>query len=268
MRYFFIICFCVLSSILDAACWVKSADEFQALHSIQTEAYAYLKTAESSPQVARFIFVRHGESFSNKEKSMAGRTLDVDLSEKGVEQAKRVGEKLAAIGIFPEETCSSPSLRAKRAAHLIQEQLGKEGMRLDERLYERFYGPYEGASEKEYAPVAQVEKENCKGPHKSFEEKFAFRAHPEIESMQEVHARVLAFLSSSALEKMGSTILVATHNSPLKALFMADAMENGADVDYSAFDLGNGALLIVEMNLEGSIRVVASSGLTYRLFSK
>lgn len=258
----------LISSGLDAACWVKSAEEFQALPSIQTEAYAYLKMSDRSPAIARFIFVRHGESLSNKEKSMAGRTLDVDLSAAGVEQAMRVGEKLAEIKIFPEATWSSPSVRAKRTAALIQKQLGQDEICLDERLYERYYGPYEGASEKEYALVIKAEKENCKGPDKTFEEKFVFKAHPEMESLQEVHARILAFLSSTSFERKGSLILVATHNSPMKALFMADAAERGADVDYSAFDLGNGAVVIVEVNLEGKIRVVASSGLTYRNPSK
>lgn len=264
---------CVFSSLQAAyypstAIWVKSADEFNAVPTIAKDAYDYLQGAKKSQNVARFIFVRHGESTSNKEKSLAGRTLDVDLSEEGVVQAETVGRKLRGLAL--DLRYSSPSLRARRTAALILGQLGDSGeVILDELLYERYLGPYEGASEKDYAPVINAEKEHGVGPDKSFYQKFNFRAHPDMESMHDVYERLMIFagcLFKCAVvpEFRGKNILVTTHNSPLKALFMADAAKRGYDIDYSSFILDNGAIVVVEVSKDGGIQVVATSGLAYR----
>jgi 2,3-bisphosphoglycerate-dependent phosphoglycerate mutase len=45
----------------------------------------------------KLVLVRHGESAWNKENRFTGWT-DVDLSEKGLDEAKRGGQRLAAEG--------------------------------------------------------------------------------------------------------------------------------------------------------------------------
>lgn len=247
-----------------APIYVNSSDVFHQIPPIKNDVYNYLKNNPPSFEKTRYVFIRHGESTSNKEKSMAGRTLDVDLSDKGCTQALTCGLSFQENNIFFDRVYSSPSLRAKRTAELVLEASHQIWMlNLDERLYEKFYGPYEGASENEYAPVKKIEEIENSGPQKSFVDKFHFKAHPDMESMADIHHRVLDFLFDISPQLKGKTILVATHNGVMKALFMADAFQKGFDVDYRSYDLGNCSLLIVEV-MENQWEVCATKGLKFR----
>lgn len=244
--------------------FIDSAEGFNTLPSIATDAYDYLKQNKQSRRISRFIFVRHGESTSNKQKSMAGRTLDVDLSEKGILQAKETATKLYESGIALHSAYSSPSLRTRKTAEFILQLFEHVNLpQLDERLYEKFYGPYEGASEEEYAPIKRLEEIENSGPYKSFMEKFHFKAHSEMESLAEVYARTIHFIQEAAPHHQGQTVLVATHNAVMKALFTADCAKQGFDVDYSAFDLGNCSIIIVDVKNE-EVALKATQGLKFR----
>lgn len=253
--------------------FVKSVDEFQQIPTIATQAYDYLQNIPVAKAVSRFIFVRHGESTSNQEKSIAGRKLDVVLSENGRDQAQKVGLNLKKREIPLDAVYSSPSARAQQTARLILEELKiQKDLQLDEQLYEKFYGPYEGATEQEYAPVKKIEEVHNSGPEKSFEEKFTFKAHPDMESMADIYHRITQFLNKTHEEFLkkvheenaGQNVLVATHNGVMKALFMADAAKRGIVVDYRSFDLGNCSVVVIEV--EGNdIRVVATNGLKFKV---
>lgn len=235
---------------------VESKEQFNALPSIAYDAFEYLSNPVRDAIISRFIFVRHGESVGNKEKIMAGRTCDVDLTDEGVEQALIVRDKFKEIGISFDAAYSSPSLRAKRTANLIVDILPY----LDDRLYEKYYGPYEGANEKEYAFVKELEKTTL---FNSFEEKFSFKAHPEMESLVDVYNRTLNFLEDVNLKHKGQTVLIATHAGVMKALFMADLVKKGWEIEYRSFDLGNTSVLVVEIKDE-DFQVKACSHLNFR----
>jgi broad specificity phosphatase PhoE len=240
--------------------YVDSAPLFNAIPTIATDAYDYLGQAKKTKEVSRFIFVRHGESTSNAEKSVAGRTLDVDLSEKGVQQANEAGKKLAGTKIKIDAIYSSPSRRAINTAQLILNILP---IQTDERLYEKFYGPFEGASEQEYKPVKKLEEIDNSGPQKLFVDKFKFKANPKMETMADVYVRVLDFLQEMHKKHQGQNVLVATHNGVMKALFIVAAARQGFDVDYRSFDLENASIVVVEVGDFG-IQVPAANGLKYR----
>lgn len=243
---------------------ISTEQAFIQVPSIAHEAYTYLSQAFNKPEVARFIFVRHGESISNKDKIIAGRTIDEGLSEAGIAQALEVGRILSEMNITINGYYSSPSQRARQTVSLIEERLNIQFKPIeDERLYEKFYGPYEGAVENVYSPLVKAEEEDNSGPEKTFEEKFAYKYHPDMESMQEVLQRVSAFLKDVSQQHRGETILVGTHNGVMKALFMSDAASQGFDIDYRSFSLSNCALLIVEIK-DGLSRVEASNKLTFK----
>lgn len=242
--------------------YISTAEAFNEIPSIANEAYEYLKQA--GPSASRFILVRHGESVSNKEKVIAGRTIDEGLSDEGIEQAKLVGRILKDLEVHIDGYYSSPSNRARQTVTLIEESLdvGTPPI-LDEQLYEKFYGPFEGAVESQYGPLVKAEEVDNSGPEKTFEEKFLYKYHPEMESMYDVFQRAAAFLRKVYATHRNQNILIGTHNGVMKALFMADAARRGYDVDYRSFSLGNCALLIVEVE-NGDIRVVASNKLKYK----
>ncbi|ANF57661.1 hypothetical protein A5892_09460 [Halotalea alkalilenta] len=84
-----------------------------------------------------FLFVRHGETFHNRARIVAGR-LDVVLTDKGKQQAIAAREKLA--GWHACVVASSPQFRARQTA-----MLAVPGCRplLLEGLCERDWGPLE-----------------------------------------------------------------------------------------------------------------------------
>lgn len=68
-------------------------------------------------------FVRHGESISNARGVMEG-WGDSDLSDRGREQARRIAERLSALGRFDTLVCS-PLRRARHTASIIGQALGR-----------------------------------------------------------------------------------------------------------------------------------------------
>jgi len=90
-------------------------------------------------------FVRHGESEANAAGIAAGGGLDVDLTEDGRHQAKKVGEDLRDKKI--ELIVSSPMKRAKNTAKIIAEVIGYDTGKIviNESFTERHLGDMTGA---------------------------------------------------------------------------------------------------------------------------
>jgi broad specificity phosphatase PhoE len=94
-----------------------------------------------SPRRARRLYiVRHGETERSVQKAYSGRS-EVPLTERGLEQAREVGERLRGVGV--DAVYSSPLARAADTARAIAEATGAR-LKIDERLTEVDYGPLEG----------------------------------------------------------------------------------------------------------------------------
>jgi broad specificity phosphatase PhoE len=95
--------------------------------------------------------LRHGETLANSEGRFQGR-LESPLSARGVEQARAVGQRLAALvavdpGGWVVET--SPLGRARQTAAIIAEATGLPEPSVDPRLVEADYGELEGLTRPE-----------------------------------------------------------------------------------------------------------------------
>ena len=84
--------------------------------------------------------IRHGEIPSNVNKVYAGRSPE-GLTEKGVQQARQVSEKLKEYEV--EAIYSSPIQRALQTAQIISEKNGLD-FRVEEAFREIEMGPWEG----------------------------------------------------------------------------------------------------------------------------
>lgn len=84
---------------------------------------------------------RHGETVWNKQDKICGIT-EVELTEKGIEQAKELAGKIQEIGDIDVILCS-PISRAVKTAEFAAEKIGKKII-TDSRLAEWDYGSYEG----------------------------------------------------------------------------------------------------------------------------
>jgi broad specificity phosphatase PhoE len=75
-----------------------------------------------------FYFIRHGESVSNATPGfVAGVNFDAPLTEKGLEQARLVGRRLAKDGVRFDRVYSSTLVRAIQTAGTILEEMGQSG---------------------------------------------------------------------------------------------------------------------------------------------
>lgn len=97
--------------------------------------------------------VRHGQTASSARSAYSGRS-DIPLTETGREQALQAARALAGAGV--DAVISSPLTRARDTAQAIAAATGAP-LRVDERITEVDYGPFEGldragASERIGAP--------------------------------------------------------------------------------------------------------------------
>ena len=90
--------------------------------------------------MARFYFLRHGETEWNTEGRVCGHT-DVPLSEAGRQQARWLALRMKSIPV--EALYSSPLRRALDTARMVGEAIGHEPI-VDDRLRELSYGEWEG----------------------------------------------------------------------------------------------------------------------------
>ena len=88
-------------------------------------------------------FVRHGETVWNVENKICGST-DIELTERGHQQAVETGKKILAEGIQADEILYSPLVRAAETARHISEITGIPA-RVEPRLKEQCFGEWEAA---------------------------------------------------------------------------------------------------------------------------
>lgn len=134
--------------------------------------------------------VRHGQTDWNLEGRFQGR-IDIELNEKGREQAEKTKEKLD--GIKFDKVFSSPLKRAYETAQIITD----ESIELDDRIIERCNGQLEGRLKAECENMVDFTDEN--------EQKLG------IESLPDFRGRITDFFDELEKNYAGKNVLVVTH---------------------------------------------------------
>lgn len=100
----------------------------------------------------KLVVVRHGESLWNKENRFTGWT-DVDLSEKGIQEARKAGKILKEERYTFDHAFTSVLKRAIRTLWIIQDEMDLMWVPVDYswRLNERHYGALQGLNKSEMA---------------------------------------------------------------------------------------------------------------------
>ncbi|MFW9829524.1 MAG: 2,3-diphosphoglycerate-dependent phosphoglycerate mutase [Candidatus Thorarchaeota archaeon] len=98
------------------------------------------------------VLLRHGESIWNKENRFTGWT-DVDLSEKGIEEAKKAGQLLKSEGYTFDIAFTSVLKRGIRTLWIVLDELDLMYITVERnwRLNERHYGALQGYNKSEMA---------------------------------------------------------------------------------------------------------------------
>ena len=100
----------------------------------------------------KIVLIRHGESLWNKENRFAG-WVDVDLSEKGIEEAHNAGKKLLAEKYIFDLAYTSFLKRASRTLDIVLEEMNIQNIPIIKswKLNERHYGSLQGLNKSEMA---------------------------------------------------------------------------------------------------------------------
>jgi 2,3-bisphosphoglycerate-dependent phosphoglycerate mutase len=106
----------------------------------------------ASPFMAVLVLLRHGESVWNQENRFTGWT-DVDLSPKGVQEARDAGMALKAGGFIFDLAFTSVLIRAYRTLEIVLDVMDLKGIDVFRtwRLNERHYGALQGLNKAQTA---------------------------------------------------------------------------------------------------------------------
>ena len=212
----------------------------------------------------RLILVRHGQSQWNLENRFTG-WWDVDLTDKGVAEARAAGELLKAKGIAPTLAFTSFQTRAIKTLHLALEAAGRLWIPeiKDWRLNERHYGGLTGLDKAETA--ARHGDEQVKIWRRSFDTpppvledgsefdlkadpRYAGIAIPSTESLKDTIARVLPYYEghiAPALQE-GEVVLVAAHGNSLRAL--VKHLSGISDAEITGLEIPTGQPIVYELD--------------------
>jgi 2,3-bisphosphoglycerate-dependent phosphoglycerate mutase len=178
------------------------------------------------------VLLRHGQSQWNLENIFTG-WVNVDLSEKGIEEAKKAGQILKKHNFEFDHLYTSVLLRANRTAELTLAEMGispKETK--DWRLNERHYGGLTGLNKKETAEKHGAEQVQIwrrsyttRPPKLNEEEAKKIVEGTDMpvcygESLEDTVNRAIPYYKEEIAPKIksGEKILIAAHGNSLRAL--------------------------------------------------
>jgi 2,3-bisphosphoglycerate-dependent phosphoglycerate mutase len=186
--------------------------------------------------VPTLILLRHGQSQWNLENRFTG-WWDVDVTDKGAEEARAAGRLMRDKGVLPDTCFTSVQTRAIKTLNLALEEMGRLWLPVtkDWRLNERHYGGLTGLDKAETA--AKHGDEQVKIWRRSFDippppleagsaydlaadPRYAGIAIPNTESLKDTIARVLPYFDSAVapMLRSGKTVLISAHGNSLRAL--------------------------------------------------
>ena len=214
----------------------------------------------------KLILLRHGESLWNAKNLFTG-WVDVELSEKGLQEAARGGQLLNEANLLPDVLHTSLLKRAIDTADIALKNCGRTGIatkrswRLNERHYGALQGKDKAATLKEYGegqfqlwrrsfdvpPPAIADDDQYSQKN---EPKYADLGEllPKTECLKDVVARVVPYLTGeiTADLKSGKTVLVTAHGNSIRAIVKyLDAI---SDTDIAGVNIPTGIPLLYELN--------------------
>jgi 2,3-bisphosphoglycerate-dependent phosphoglycerate mutase len=164
--------------------------------------------------MSKLVIVRHGQSEWNAQNRFTG-WVDVELAPKGIEEAKKAGEKMK--GYTFDKAFTSALKRAQNTLSLILEATGQTDLEVvkNEALNERMYGDLQGMNKDEAR--AQFGEEQVHIWRRSFD-----TPPPGGESLKGTADRVLPYFEKVIVPelKAGKDIIIAAHGNSLRALIM------------------------------------------------
>lgn len=214
----------------------------------------------------KLILLRHGESQWNEKNLFTG-WVDVPLSLKGEQEAKRAGELFKNRGLLPDILHTSLLKRAINTAEIALNECDRQWIQVRRswRLNERHYGALQGKNKAE--TLAQYGEEQFLLWRRSFDvppppidDSDLYSqvgdvrysdlgpAVPKTECLLDVIKRMIPYWNESIVPdlKSGKNILVTAHGNSLRAL--VKHLDGISDTDIAGLNIPTGIPLLYELN--------------------
>lgn len=209
------------------------------------------------------ILLRHGRSDWNEKNLFTG-WVDVDLIDRGREEAVRGGQLLAESGILPDVVHTSVLRRAITTANLALDACDRHWIpvRRDWRLNERHYGALQGldkaATREKYGdeqfmlwrrsfdtPPPPIEPDDEYA--QTDDPRYAGIDVPRTECLKDVIERFMPYWEGPLAEDLraGRTVLVVAHGNSLRGL--VKHLDGISDEDIAGLNIPTGMPLVYEL---------------------
>ena len=193
------------------------------------------------------VLVRHGQSDWNLKNLFTG-WRDIDLTEKGVAEAREAGRKLKAQGIKFDVAFTSALKRAQRTLDLMLTELGQTTIPIfkDQALNERDYGDLVGLNKDDARKKWGEEQVHIW--RRSYDV-----APPGGESLKDTLARALPYYVTDILPRVlrGERVLVSAHGNSLRALVMV--LDKHTPDSITKLNLDTGVPMIYRLNADSTV---------------
>ena len=215
---------------------------------------------------ATLVLLRHGESEWNALNLSTG-WVDVDLSEKGREEAVNGGRLLLEAGVLPDVVHTSLLRRAINTAHIALNEADRHWIpvRRDWRLNERHYGALQGRNKKDTLQTFgeeqfQLWRRSYDVPPPPISDdsefsqvndpRYAGIEVPKTECLKDVVERLLPYWEQSVVPDLraGKTVLITAHGNSLRAL--VKHLDGISDADIAALNIPTAQPLVYQLDDE------------------
>jgi 2,3-bisphosphoglycerate-dependent phosphoglycerate mutase len=223
--------------------------------------------------VGTLVLLRHGESDWNAKNLFTG-WVDVDLTVKGEQEARRGGQQLKEHGLLPDVMHTSLQRRAIRTGELALDEADRQWIPVHRswRLNERHYGALQGKNKKQTLEAYGEEQFMLWrrsfdvppppiDPNDEFAQtgdpRYAGIPMPATECLKDVIARALPYWYDAIVPDLlaGKTVLVAAHGNSLRAL--VKHLDGISDDDIAGLNIPTGMPLRFEF--DAALRPISSA---------
>ena len=216
------------------------------------------------------VLLRHGQSQWNLENRFTG-WWDVDLSDRGIAEARAAGALLRDKGMAFDCCFTSVQTRAIRTLHLVLHELESLWLPVtkDWHLNERHYGGLTGLNKAEM--IAKVGEAQVQVWRRSFDvppppleadspyrvrgdRRYAGIDIPHSESLKDTIARALPYYEEAIVPQLraGKRVIISAHGNSLRAL--EKHLSNIADADIVGLEIPTGQPIVYELGGDLSVK--------------
>jgi 2,3-bisphosphoglycerate-dependent phosphoglycerate mutase len=219
------------------------------------------------PMPVKLVLLRHGQSDWNQKNLFTGWT-DVDLTEKGVEEAHESARLLEENGLYFDIAFTSVLKRAIRTLWIVMDDMDRMWVPVERawQLNERHYGDLQGLDKAETAarhgadqvlvwrrsydtPPPALENDDPRHPVNDNRYRLVDPSElPGAESLKDTLVRVQPYWEETITPwlRRGKTVLIAAHGNSLRAL--VKMLDKVSEEDIVGLNIPTGVPLVYELD--------------------